>query len=651
MSLFLALTLAAAATVPSSDIPAHRDFPVDPAVKPCDDFYAYACNKVIASFKLRDDRSAHTFSFNDSSERILQAKQKFFAGLAKTKMRLSPRAQQLRNVYSACMSEDAAKKDEVSYVKQLSSEVAGVKDNAAFQAFVRAKVLSKDFGVFYFGATADQDDPDKQTAFVLASLDTLPERSYYDKPDVVADLESLIAVFFKELGEKDADARAKAVVEFEKEFAQSYPLPAEFREIFSSRNTVTKADFAKKYGNLPLSDLLGRLPETTPVRDMTGKNFAWLAEALQKTPVATLKDVYLWHALSDYMDDAYPGFFQQFFAFNNKHLGGPDKRPPRDERCTRFVMEHFSKEVDAEVVDQMFPNFPAEKFIAMTEKLRQALVTGLETNTWLTPEVRKKAAEKMRVARLQLVKPTEEADWDFHPPAAYDAKRPIENERIWQAMRHEKTIGRFTKARNRKQWDMGPLTVNAYYSPSDNKFVMPIGILQYPFYDPAAPEAENLGAIGVVIGHELGHGVDDKGSRYDEVGRLAPWMGEKDLAEFKKRSARLVDQFNAIGHNGDLTLGENIGDLVGLTFAYKAAFPGGKGSAEDKKAFFTQFGRAWCQVQRPKYRERLLKTDPHALGDARVNQQVKHQAGFYEAFGCKEGDKLFLKPEERVDIW
>jgi len=215
---------------------------------------------------------------------------------------------------------------------------------------------------------------------------------------------------------------------------------------------------------------------------------------------------------------------------------------------------------------------------------------------------------------------------------------------------------RLGKPRNRDRWSMSPLTVNAYYSASDNKFVMPLGILQYPFYDPAAPDHVNLGAVGAVIGHELGHGIDDKGSKFDNQGRLKQWMSEKDLTEFKKRTEGLVNQFDAIGHNGKLTLGENIGDLVGLTFGYKTAFSMASGSevippASAKRAFFTQYARAWCGVVRPKMAELLLKTDPHSAVKARVNEQVKHQVGFKEAFGCSDSDKMVLKAAERISVW
>lgn len=161
----------------------------------------------------------------------------------------------------------------------------------------------------------------------------------------------------------------------------------------------------------------------------------------------------------------------------------------------------------------------------------------------------------------------------------------------------------------------------------------------------------NLGAVGSVIGHELGHGIDDQGSKYDDQGRFHQWLSDEDLTAFRQRSDHLADLFATAGMNGKLTLGENIGDLVGVTFAYGTAFPDGKGSLEAKRAFFTQYARNWCGVMRPKDLELRLKTDPHSPFFARVNEQVKHQPGFQEAFGCKAGDPMVLSDQDRVKIW
>ncbi|RZA12518.1 MAG: M13 family peptidase, partial [Proteobacteria bacterium] len=216
---------------------------------------------------------------------------------------------------------------------------------------------------------------------------------------------------------------------------------------------------------------------------------------------------------------------------------------------------------------------------------------------------------------------------------------------------HARSFAELKEKRNRMRWYMGPLTINAYYSAEDNQFVMPVGILQYPFYDPNLSEITNLGAVGAVIGHELGHGIDDQGAQMDADGKLRQWMSDKDVKNFQSRGKKFISQFDKAGHNGKLTLGENIGDLTGVTFAYRAAFPEGKGTVQQKKDFFTQYARVWCGVQRPKFTEQRLKTDPHSLGWARVNEQVKNQPAFAEAFSCKKGDKMVLDPKDIVKIW
>ena len=180
---------------------------------------------------------------------------------------------------------------------------------------------------------------------------------------------------------------------------------------------------------------------------------------------------------------------------------------------------------------------------------------------------------------------------------------------------------------------------------------MPIGILQYPFFVAEGDLVENLGAVGTVIGHELGHGIDDEGSKFDAQGKLRQWMTDQDIKKFQDRGSKMMDQFNKIGHNGALTQGENVADLVGLTFSYNAAFPNGNGTNQDKQKFFVAYGRLWCNVMREKAKEMQLKTDPHSLGYARINEQVKHQRGFHEAFSCKKSDALFLSENDRITIW
>jgi putative endopeptidase len=636
---------------PSSEIPARREFPINEKADPCKDFYQYTCSKVNQSFKLREDRSSHTFSFSDSAERLLESKKTFLKDLTTTSKKLGVRSKLLRTIYNACMDEEAQKKEERGLVDKGFKEIGDLKSNREFQAFISDKVLSKDFSFIGVDNIANLDDPEWDDIYVIADLQSLPERSYYDKPDVVKDLEALMVAFFKTVSPNDAEARAKAVLAFEKEFSQSYPLPAEFRDLVSKKTDVPRETLLKNYPSFQLPGVFRFIPGRTKVRNLTPANFEFLNKALNEKPLQILKDVYAFHSLVDVLDNAYPEFFNLRFEFSKKHLGGPNVRPDRQERCTKLVMSRFGREFDAELLPVMFPNFPQEKVVQLAEKIRASLIKGIEGNKWLSPNGKAAALTKMKVAKLQLVKPTRDEDWDFNPPAKYSDKTPLENIRTLSLNLTKKMLRELNQPRNRTRWGMSPLTVNAYYSASDNKFVLPIGIMQYPFYDPALPERVNMAAMGTVIGHELGHGIDDKGSRYDERGRLKQWMTDEDIKNFRERGSRLGVQFKKAGQDPELTMGENVADLVGLTSSYDAAFPAGVGEVADKREFFTQYGRLWCNVARPKYLEMLVKTDSHSLGENRVNEQVKHQPGFAEAFQCKAGAPMTFKPEDVVRIW
>ncbi|MEK2689113.1 M13 family metallopeptidase [Bdellovibrio sp. GT3] len=643
------------AAKPSSDIPDKREFPLSKTVNACENFEAYVCDNVNASFKLRPDRSSHTFSFNDSAERLLNIKKKYMADLPTAK-NLNERTEQLRDFYMSCMDKKARTNSEKSMAKR---EVKAMQDIDSVDGLVtylnqeQTKGMSASLARMW--SRNDPDDSSKFNIAMFGNLMGLPDQKYYDQPEVVADYQKLLTAFFKNIDPKGKDgkpeARAKALVELEKDFAKIFPTPAARRQRISERHLSTQDEAVKKYPNLKLEMLFKKAPKTALVFNPFYEGSDFMNAELPKRPLSVWKDLALKQNVYPIMDDAYPKFYEQRFAFNKKHFGGPEKRAERQERCTEEVMSNFDKELDAALIDQVFPNFDEAKVQALADKIRASILEGLDDNKWLSSSARKEAIKKIKTARLQLVKPHNDKEWDFLPIRHYTKTDMMVNERLLGESQYSKMLHEMKEPANRDAWDMGPLTVNAYYSPPDNKFVLPIGILQYPFYDKDGSQIENLGAVGAVIGHELGHGIDDQGSKYDDKGALKPWMSEKDLTSFEQRNSRLVDQFNKIGHDGKLTLGENTADLVGLTFAYNAAFPDGKGSIEDKQQFFVGYGRLWCTVIRPDYAKLLLKTDPHSAGIARINEQVKQQPGFAEAFQCKAGDKMTLPESERVKIW
>ncbi len=634
----------------SSEIPERREFPVNEELNPCEDFYEYTCSKVIESFKLREDRSAHTFSFSDSSERLLESKKAYLLALPEQKKKTKGE-QELGDVFSACLNTEARALDERAEVKRVLEEIEKIKNREDFQKYLGSKMGTADFGFLDFGVIKNQKNPKINDLYVIGDLRGLPERSYYSNKKVVKAYKKLVASFFKELGLKGASARALLVFKFEKEFDKNYPTPSEMRELSTKFSEIKREVLLKDFEEFYLSEFLEKVPQKTLIRDFVPDNYKFLKKALSSYRLDQLKSVYLYHALSGLMDEGYKEFYDKKFKFKTKFLGGSNKRPELKERCTNYVKGSFMKELDYELYPKLFGNFSKRKFLKLVKKIRKSLELSLQNNTWLSAEGKKSAIKKMRKAFLQVVKPNNKKEWDMLPRADYSAESFLANKKIRTNLQNEKALGKLKKKNNNKVWGWGPLIVNAYYSPSDNKFVMPVGILQYPFYDQNLPDHMNLGAIGMVIGHELGHGVDDQGAKYDYKGRLKTWMTKTDIERFKQRGDRLVAQFDAIGHNGKLTLGENIGDLVGLTTAYQAAFPKGKGDLKAKKDFFLSYGRSWCSVMREGRKKLRLKTDPHSLPTARINEQVKHQAGFVEAFSCKAGDKMFLPEAERISIW
>jgi len=637
-------------TKPSSEIPERREFPVNPAINPCEDFYEYTCSKVVDSFKLREDRSRHIFSFSDSSERLLKSKTEYLTSLPKQEKKTEGE-KELSDVFMACMNTESRAKAEKEMVKKTVDEVSKIKTHKEFQKFLGSKVGTEDYTFLDFGVSKNQKNPKTNDLYLVSDLRGLPERSYYSNKKLMKDYSKLLAAFFKEIDLKGSSARAVLVTKFEKEFDKTYPTPKEWRVIWSTPSEISRKDLLTNYKEFQLDDFMTKVPKKTLIRDFVPANFKFLKKSLKENRLDQLKSIYLYQALSPYMDSGYPYFQKKKFAFNKKYLGGPNQRPELKERCTNYVKGSFMKELDYELYPKLFGKFSKKKFKKLVNKIRNSLKQGIKENTWLSKQGKKNALKKMKTAFMQVVKPNNKREWDFIPRGDYSEKNYLANLKLRSKLQNEKAIKKLKKRNNNKIWGWGPLIVNAYYSPPENKFVMPAGILQYPFYDQSLPDHVNLGAIGMVIGHELGHGVDDQGSKYDHKGRLKTWMTKEDLANFKGRGDQLVAQFDKIGHNGRLTLGENIGDLVGLTAAYNAAFPKGKGKQEEKQSFFVQYGRAWCGVMRDGERKLRLKTDPHASPEARINEQVKHQPGFAKAFSCKAGDKMVLSEKDRVTIW
>lgn len=634
-------------------IPEKREFPLSKKYSPCDDFYKYACDEAVSNFKLRDDRSRHTFAFHDSYDRILEYKKNYLKELL-TKNTHNERSQQLHDYYASCMDTSARANEEKDLLQKSIEKISSIKTKEAFLTYLIDNSFTGKPSHIRFFNDANLDNPNKYDLFLMPEkLMNLPERSYYSNNDLMADYKKIINSFFKLTGAKNSNEMASWVLDIETDFANVYPLPAEARQRWSMRKYSSKKSLMK-LSSLNLKRVLDKVPSNIKIRNPMDEVFVYVNKMFKTTKLEKLKAFYLYHIMSPLMDEGYKDYYQMKFDFRHKYLGGPEKRTVLNERCAQD-MWRFNKEIDAELFDTVFPNFPEEKFVKTLQRVKASIIEGLKKNTWLSKKSKKGAIQKIKLAKFQVVKPKTEEEWDFNPKANYNPKKYIDNKRVLSEKLIARRFKRLPKKVNRDKWYMGPLTVNAYYDPSNNKFVMPAGILQYPFYDASLKEWQNLGAVGAVVGHELGHGMDDQGAKYDAYGRLNQWMSDADIKKFKERGEKLVSYFDKAGHNGKLTLGENIGDLVGLTFAHKAAIkimpkdPMERMQAE--REFYLQYARAWCGKMRPKMAEMRIKTGPHSLEWARVNEQVKHQEAFEKAFSCKAGDKMVLPNSKRVKIW
>ena len=519
------------------------------------------------------------------------------------------------------------------------------------------KIHSGKYSFITYSISDNFDDARGSDLMMGVGYTFLPEKSYAKNEELIKELKVLVTDYFKTIGVNHPEEKAQVVLKYEIEQQDNRFYPVEARIAYSQRRFVTKKDLIKKYPELQLKLFLDQVPNNTLIRNFNPKTIPFLNKVAHNYSLEELKTLEIFYELKNKLDQGYPKFYDEAFAFANKFLGGKNKRSELDEECTTLTMHRFGAEFDFLVLPKMFPNFSSEKVASMVGKIKGSIMASLAQNTWLSPTAKKEAERKISTAFMRLVSPLKFEDWKFLPIVDYGKESYLLNVEKRNELSDNREFKYFSELKDIRSWEgVEPLEVNAFYQPSYNQFTMLQGILQYPFYDQNSSEIENLAGVGVVVGHELGHAIDDQGSKYDADGKLKDWMTSKDLEKFKELTKSLIDQYTKAGMNGAYTLGENIGDLVGVTAAYDAAFSQTNTVSESelktlKKKFFLNYARSWCEVQLPGVRELRLKSDPHSLGVARVNEVVKHFAAFKEAFDCKDSDPMIFSAEQRVHIW
>lgn len=637
----------------------------DASVEPGDDFYRYADGKWLDTTQIPLDRTSWG-SFVELADRSEQQVRTIAEALPADAPQGST-GQKAGDFYRSYLDVATIEAKGLSPAQRGLQAIASAHTHEQLADLIGRPDLNlkAPLGV---GITTDQKNPDRYIVVILQSGLSLPDRDYYlkDAP-VFADLRAKYMAHVERMltlaGEKTAGAEAASILDIETQIAKLHWPAAKRRERDLTYNLRTRAELDQLSPGFPWHPLLAAQgldgQAEFVVRELDAVQA--LAKLFMQIPVDR------WHAYFEYQylavnADLLPAAFDsERFGFYGHTLNG---QPQQRERWKRAVMALNGSlgEVTGQLyVQKYFPPEAKQKVVALVENMRLAYSARIQQLPWMSAATKTVALEKLAAFRPKIGYPDKWRDYSALQVTAGDAFGNKERADVFEWQRQ---LERLNKPTDRDEWHMIPQTVNAYYNPTFNEVVFPAAILQPPFFDPNADAAVNYGGIGGVIGHEMGHGFDDQGSKSDARGVLRTWWQPEDDQAFRKRVDSLAAQYDrfealpGLNVNGRLTLGENIGDLGGLSVSYEAyqiSLNGKKAPILDGITGDQRFFLSWAQVWRTLYRDEQLRTlvmsNPHSPPKFRVNGPVRNLDAWYTAFDVKAGDQLYIPPEDRVRIW
>ena len=632
----------------------------DLSVKPGADFYDYANGTWQKTTQIPADRS------NFGMFAVLQD-----LSLERTREILDDAAKRpgdkTGDFYTSFNDEAAVNAKGIGPVKPWLAAIAGAKDKTALA--VEMGTLQRQGVESLFGVGVGQDDkaPDQYIVSMRQAGIGLPDRDYYLGTDAkLASVRTAYQAFVAKLltlaGTPNADARAKAVVDFETQLATAHWTREESRDADRTYNKLTPAQLATQAPGFPWSEYSRalHLPQVAALLVAQPAAVTGEARAFAAAPLAVLKDYATVRVLTSYAPYLSREFDQANFAFYGTTLTGAPEQQVRWKRGVSLVSADMGEAVGQIYVAKYFPPEAKAQADALVKNLIAAMGERLRKLEWMAPATKTKALAKLAAFTPKIGYPDTWRDY-----SALQIKRGdlVGNVARANAFEFDRDLNKLGRPIDRGEWFMTPMTINAYANPVMNEVVFPAAILQPPFFDPKADPAVNYGGIGAVIGHEISHHFDDQGRKYDASGKLTDWWTPQDIARFKAFTDKLVAQYDAyeplpgLHIKGGNTLGETIADLAGLTVAldaYHRSLGGKPAPVIDGTTGDQRFYYGWAQVWRIKYREAALRqrliADEHSPGHERV-LTVRNLDPWYAAFGTKPGDALYLPPAARVRIW
>jgi putative endopeptidase len=578
--------------------------------------------------------------------------------------------QLIGDYYGSCMDEAQIEKLGLSPAQQLLKEIREMKSAADLQRMILDFNEQGIFVPFGLAAQPDYHNPTETIAVVFASGLGLPDRDYYLKPEprfqeAREKYRTHVTSMFKLAGysEKDASAAAESVFHMEQKLAENSLDNVALRDPANTDHKMSYASFAKL---TPAMDWNGYFSSARLSRaDLNVAEPEFMKELdrqLREMPLADWKTYLTWQLLNAKADTLSEAFVNENFAFQGKYLSGATEIKPRWKRCAESTDQLLGEALGKKYVEKYFPPEAKARAQEMVANIIAAMHDTIEGLTWMGPETKKKALEKLSTLNPKIGYPDK---WKDYSSIALSRESFWNNQAAaerWNVIDDDWDL--IGKPTDRNRWGMTPPTSNAYYNSLLNEIVFPAGILQPPAFDVNAVDSVNYGSIGVVIGHEISHGFDDQGAKFDAQGRLKNWWTPEDENRFEEKTACVAHQFDGyfiepnIHHNGKLVLGESIGDLAGTKISYlafqkaqqKHPAPTLDGFTPDQQ-FFIAWGQWRGDEIRPETQRKMIQGDPHPVAKYRVIGPLANLPAFAEAFGCKQGSAMVRPAGERCEVW
>jgi len=641
---------------------------MDTLVKPGDNFDAYVNGQWIKKNKIPADKASYG-SFDILADKAEDNVKAIIEEAAKGDFADGSNEQKIGDFYGDYMDQKARDAKGIAPLTAEFKKIDAIKNYDDLAAYFGKANKTGDMTPFGLGVTEDFKDPTKEMLYSWQGGIGLPEREYYLSQDansktIRTKYVTHITNMLKLAGIPDADAAAGKIMALETLMASNHMKKEDTRNTAALYNKYAINDLNKLMPSFNWSLMLKNadIPESQKEIVITQVAYMKTVDGIIKsTPIDMWKTYMKWSVIHGSATILSSDLDKENFSFYGKVLSGTTVQRPQWRRAVNAVNGAMGEIVGEVYVKKYFTPEAKERMETLVKNLLKAYESSIKELPWMTDETKKQALSKLSKFMLKIGYPDKWRDYSTLKVIKGDLYGNMERATEFEYKRQLNKLG---KPVDRTEWGMTPQTVNAYYNPGFNEIVFPAAILQPPFFDMTADDAVNYGAIGAVIGHEIGHGFDDQGSTFDGDGVMRNWWTAKDLEAFKQRTGALVAQYSSfkafpdLNVNGAFTLGENIGDLGGLTIAVKAYKMSLKGKAMPKmdgltgyQRLFIGFAQAFQEKQRDEALRSQIASDPHSPAHFRVNGTVRNVPEFYEAFNVKPGDSLYLAPEQRVKIW